>query len=465
MFTRILSQFNLGSYIQALGETMTSRIQSWFGVELSTVMNKYFESGDVDSDLTTKYWPRALRNFLLSIFTKIANDGAFGSLGVDAEFVAKTIAELEKSTRFYFTKKSRLAIYNVLCNLQRDKIFRLRKPTDATSFEDLTSLTGMVWPEVNACSDLYISDSSRVLRRDVKAYAIAFIRSVYPEIDCFQILYDGAVYTTGSQRSPPVSIVVKEENVSHLQGQLSSLSATVLGGCDGLLPSDVLRVTAATTDIATLHEESGSFTNGVAWKAGTLGALLTNDEGTTIALGSGHVNRSPAQAYDQTVNQAAVLEPYIDNNDIDVSLLPLIDSPMTQRSCNYKEFLDMREPELGLTNGEEVVKVGHATGETKGTLTALAADIYSGSRMFYDHVKVAWSNPAERRFAFAGDCGALYCVIRKGCYVPIAIHRISDDASSYGCRFDIAMEAYEHHYPHLTFKNPAFLHVSNPEEA
>ena len=83
-------------------------------------------------------------------------------------------------------------------------------------------------------------------------------------------------------------------------------------------------------------------------------------------------------------------------------------------------------------------------------------------RTYSDHVEVAWDLTSQTRFAFHGDCGALYCVKRGAKYVPIAIHRISSETSSFGSNFIEALQfiSAEMDGEELSFVNPEFLFPS-----
>lgn len=94
-----------------------------------------------------------------------------------------------------------------------------------------------------------------------------------------------------------------------------------------------------------------------------------------------------------------------------------------------------------ISTGEDVYKIGSATGLTIGSFVSASSYYHCrSSAMVYKRcVEVAWKHGREP-FAFHGDCGALYCVKRGGGFAPIAIHKISGDQRSYGSKFCDAIE-------------------------
>lgn len=117
---------------------------------------------------------------------------------------------------------------------------------------------------------------------------------------------------------------------------------------------------------------------------------------------------------------------------------------------------------IDLKIGEPVYKIGRSTGLTVGNLGSVESTFRTNDGFRYDdHVQVIW-NRDGCRFAFSMDCGSIYCVKRGAMYVPIGIHRISDNDVSYGCSIWKAMEFFPEDTAtedKLGFVNPPYLAI------
>lgn len=104
--------------------------------------------------------------------------------------------------------------------------------------------------------------------------------------------------------------------------------------------------------------------------------------------------------------------------------------------------------------GEDVYKIGSATGLTIGKLGSLSANFKcpTSRDMYRNVVQVLWD---VGKFADYGDCGSLYSVIRGGSFCPIAIHRVSGLDCSYGSNFSEAMSLLSEEES-CSFVNPPF---------
>jgi len=109
--------------------------------------------------------------------------------------------------------------------------------------------------------------------------------------------------------------------------------------------------------------------------------------------------------------------------------------------------------------GEIVWKIGSATGLTEGRISNTSAFNIRINQHFYSNmIEVKWL--PDVKFAYSGDCGAVYVVRRDAFYCPIALHVNSDDDTccSYGVPFydnltHIGMECITDHWE---FINPPF---------
>ncbi|TPX31225.1 hypothetical protein SeMB42_g07789 [Synchytrium endobioticum] len=109
-----------------------------------------------------------------------------------------------------------------------------------------------------------------------------------------------------------------------------------------------------------------------------------------------------------------------------------------QNGKNHNNSFRLVDKDLWETpskSGIQVVKVEQKSGWTMGELKSDDASIDR-----YNHMMEVKGDGAQP-FAEPGDSGSIYYAWRDGLYIPIAIHRISRDGSSYGCQFVPALQA------------------------
>jgi hypothetical protein len=164
-----------------------------------------------------------------------------------------------------------------------------------------------------------------------------------------------------------------------------------------------------------------------------------------IGITSGHVERKAMGKFDNVcIDEDPSSRRFIDGK-VDVAFFTFsagVEDRYNLIPLKYVGDIDALELQIG----ESVFKIGRSTGFTVGKLGSLQSTFRAACGFRYeDHVQVIW-NEDGCRFAFSMDCGSLYCVKRGSFYVPIAIHRISDDSASptvsYGCSIWRAMELF-----------------------
>ncbi|TPX46381.1 hypothetical protein SeMB42_g03725 [Synchytrium endobioticum] len=129
-------------------------------------------------------------------------------------------------------------------------------------------------------------------------------------------------------------------------------------------------------------------------------------------------------------NENVAFAEYNDEHDIG-----LVACQNNLRHCNPLRITnpDMWENELKI--GSRVMKIGQRTGITFGKLISWDASFEN-----YIHL-IEVEGEDGLPFAESGDSGSIYYGLVRGLFTPIAIHRISGDGASYGCRFLPALRA------------------------
>jgi len=405
------------------------------------VLARYFPC---DGGLSRVYWPRALRTFLAALA-----EAAAGVVDAAETPALRSLPEKLRGTG-YVRVQDRLLL---------DKILR------SSSLKDLcpqqlghtaaAPLPG--WPEdIDDVSDLDASLARRSLRSDVKGFLWRL--AAQPEDRPLKLNYRGG--SAASAR--PISVEVPDAQTAEtIHSRLCEADKLALhNGCRGLLPNQLVEVRCDDRLAARVSvvEESGI----MPWRDGTMGGYI-GDSRRLYGITAGHVHRDSSDR--ELVSSISA--------KVDVSFVPLKDDSSDSVICNAMPLRMLLPHEVGLTIGEEVYKMGHATGLQIGRLKEISTDFQCpvSKNRYEDHVEVEWQQDEDRsRFAFDGDCGSLYCVRRGGMFVPIAIHRVSnggpaDDADggprcSYGCNFEEALallvEGREDDAGELCFQNPCY---------
>jgi hypothetical protein len=418
-----------------------TRIPTWMEMEIDSIHRIYF-----DLPLSERYWPKIIRVFLKDLIeTAIKNLGkeTFSSTA-DLDKVTK---QLNEPTSVYITVKHRNIVKEAI------EIIRLRSPhcgfiIKPPSNRFSLSVADCVWPnDVLEKEDLYSSLCKMTLRIDIENFVWNFLGKLFDNQTVFKIYCTANMLDeTSKPYDYPIVVEIQgEDKCRQLQSYIHNLSKN-LPTYEGLLPEDVIQVKFREEMLEVFVKEEEFHTNGSQWKQGTLGGILEYN-GDVYGVTSGHVDKLNHPQFDK-LKLSDSSEP-VCVHDVDVSFVKLlnVDIEMKNQIFNLLPLQFMENFDQKLQCGEEIYKIGFSTGFTTGKLVGSKVSFRcpTDGQIFRNHVEVKWLNN-ETRFAFNGDCGALYCVKRGIMFAPIAIHRISNSNSngstSYGCDFASAMEYF-----------------------
>jgi len=427
-----------------------SPIISWRDAEIDVALRHYFSKPNT---LSTIYWPRALRNFLKLLVERLhqSND-LLCQLQQDEAKVKHLLEELAKPTSHYIRVPQRKLAHLLLRQIRLDPNAKLvlRKPSATTP----SSPDGVWPPDINGLDDLKDSLSSWNMRGDVKRYLVALLSKV-SEDEPFKLHYVGFTPDTLTKQYP-IKVEVSPTHVADVQQFLKSESAK-MNQAAALLPEEVVEVVGLPNIASSVKvSEEGFHTSGSPWKEGTLGALFKcGDEPYGVTCAHVHKYTPPKPTVRSNLHQEVngETEPIYTQNDaeLDVAFVKLKEDG--QVIFNLMP-LSLHE-RIDCVLGENVYKIGSATGLTIGRLASTSVDFRcpTSKKLYENVIEVEWVDKCP--FGFHGDCGAIYCVIRKGCFVPIAIHRTSGDNTSYGSNFFTALDRFQEYLD--SDKQPMFI--------
>lgn len=395
------------------------------------------------------YWPKAFRQLLVSILkaflsqSKDLDELSTNAYKVGEDELAKMISELELSTSTYIKVIHRRWCSHVLYYMAsyRKKLGIPNRTPRVTVSLDVD------WPvDIEDKMDLSSSLVTLSLREDVRCFLWRTLDAIIPKNKFCALKYDAT--TDASEAKEPIVIEVTDEYLDKVKDFIDSYSEKARRDRrnENYLPADLVKIVGIGDKNAIVVVEEGFQTTGSPWKKGTIGGVMRCGD-SLYGIGSGHVHKGRDKKYDDLVDSSSNTIDWIDGDPmVDVSFPKFIDKdPEKHFNLLPLKFVpSLQEAHLSL--GEDVYKIGRSTGLTVGTLNSYSidyrADNASQISVFQGHVKVDWKNDGCR-FAFSQDCGSLYCV-KRGCfYVPIGIHRISGENSSYGCQFWNAMNCFE----------------------
>ncbi len=397
-----------------------------------------------ENRLSKIYWPKAFRNLVTSVLVSILDkphiwaELSTPACTVNEEQIQAFIKELRLPTSVYIKVKQRQWVVHLL----REMAFCRRK------FKLRAGLPGFVgesenWPnDLEDKDDLFNTITDKSLRKDINDYIWKVLDDVIPVGKYCNLHYFGDIRLTSKRR--PILIEVTEDYVDILSERISTLSSKLRVDYDSLIPDDLIEIKGIPAREVVVGEVEGFSVSGSPWKEGTIGGIMKYGQ-RLIGITSGHVHRKSMASFDSfCIDEDPPSRRFVDNK-VDVAFFTISGNTEDWFNLIPLSYVGAAE-DLALQVGEPVYKIGRSTGLTVGTLGSLHSTFRAaGGFRYEDHVQVIW-NEDGRRFAFNMDCGSLYCVRRGSVYVPIAIHRISDDgetpAVSYGCSIWKAMELF-----------------------
>ena len=241
----------------------------------------------------------------------------------------------------------------------------------------------------------------------------------------------------------PILIEVTEDYVMKISDRLAAVSDNLsrLNNCENLLPLDLVEIKEVPIRNAVYSSEEGFCTSGSPWKEGTVGGILRYGE-KTMGITSGHVHRRAVAESDSLRNDPDPASIRFTDSKVDVAFFTFSYELSDEKRSHLLPMQYMGDKsQVNLQIGEKVYKVGRSTGLTVGRLGSIESTFRCNGSRYEDHIQVLW-NDDSCPFALPMDCGSLYCVQRGPMYVPIGIHRISDNNVSYGCSIWKAMEYF-----------------------
>lgn len=200
--------------------------------------------------------------------------------------------------------------------------------------------------------------------------------------------------------------------------------------------------------------------NPVQLNPGTIGGFIHMDN-KIFCITAAHCLKEPIHA-----NVLSVLEP-----KFDVSLIQLADATHDNLICSTMEnsvhdtFEDWNEIFGGIPDpilfepGTEIIKVGAATGITRGYLESHCINLEEKDRLgttilWENMIRIAWL--PHQRFSAGGDSGSIYFACRGCAFIPIAVHRGVNDVVktgthntpvySYGTPLNTALQILRNNY-------------------
>jgi hypothetical protein len=414
-----------------------SRIRSRFQRELDAVLKKYFHTS---TQLSKPYWPKSMRNFLLSVFTSLLSSEKFQlSTRCNVDQLNVIVSELRKGTCHYITASNRKFVWDFLLRIRTEPAFRIITLTTSA-----VSTGTKMWPgDIASVEDVPEFVAGPALREDVEGFLVAVIAGVVGK-DPFKISFDRAATTH------PIVVEVPASFVASVIEVLEIASENTVE----LSPKQLVEVRAL-LEVDSIVKEEALLTSGSPWRQGTLGAVLSfsiaaDNDGSgvddsaaephaqLVGITCAHVHATQGLGYEPSLQGKTIFS--AKSQDTDVAFFEIIANAThpAERIYNLFALADIDIPDIRI--GEVVYKIGGAaTGVTTGFLRAQSMTYVSADGSQYKRcVEVSWEPGVT--FASAGDCGALYCVRRGGAYIPIGIHRISGDSSSFGTSFEDAIE-------------------------
>lgn len=418
-----------------------SKIRSRFERELDAVLKEYFGNGE---RLSKRYWPKSIRLFLHGLINALLDtEVLLTKLSIcDQLPMRQILLELEKGTKHYFTVASRKYIWDILLKI-KSLALNIKIPTHQSVMESNSYAS---WPtDIAGLPDLSDTVCANHLRRDVEGFLTNIIMNIVCDSP-FKITFCGV------KAEQPIIVEVTEDHVHNVRELLKACG----DGIDEFSPGDVVTVCALPDRDAVVKEE-GLLSSGSPWHQGTLGAIYSveTEEGneqtisddshnipreTFLAASTcAHVSTTTPLGFESPLERDILFR--AKSTDVDVAFFKIVGSTNIPPELIYNShaLVDM---DINTKPGEVVFKIGGAaTGNTSGRLRSMSASYTAPGKQIYSRcVEVEWEEDVT--FASSGDCGALYCVKRGGAYVPIGIHRISGDRSSFGTSFRDAIDCF-----------------------
>lgn len=215
------------------------RIPSHLEIDIDACLIRYFKD---TSQLSTLYWPRAVRTFLSTLLLQCKRINAvLEKLQLDVSKVDELIAQLELPTLTSIHVEDRKTLGDLLRWL---KLHGSSIPATNTSADIYTE--NPCWPnDIASYLDLNTSVSAVKIRRDVTNFLHFIMRNVTHESIGYEIKYVIPVIEPDEsvEKFFPIRIFTDDEDSAlRARDMFSTESELLRNNVKNLLPSDLVRV-------------------------------------------------------------------------------------------------------------------------------------------------------------------------------------------------------------------------------
>lgn len=223
-------------------------VQHWLDTEIDHFLRNY----PVDRNLSSRYWPKSLRDLLKLIFSllKTLDDDRLDSLYLTRESLDSLLYEVSQPTKFYL----KATVKRRICSLMGMLRTRTFKWFPRKEFVPMSCVRGS-WPNdlSRIPNDLQELPTSMDLRSDIEEYIFEFLKEVIPG--------EGYKFSFDRQNDVPIVIEVMEDKVLVVSSCLKAKSDVLTqSGEYELVPNDVILVKVLSHPGSINTVEEGLFT-------------------------------------------------------------------------------------------------------------------------------------------------------------------------------------------------------------